>query len=138
MDAGRGTGTVPKAYTNWILFDENFKYANGSFSRVGTAGTVKSHYGDASMQNIQVTKNGYLYVYVSNESPVAVFFDNLQVIHTRGPLLEETNYYPFGLSMSGISSKALKNQYAENKFKFNSGTELQNKEFSDGSGFRVI
>jgi len=35
--------------------------------------------------------------------------------------------------MAGISDKAIKTQYAQNKFRYN-GKELQNQEFSDGSG----
>jgi RHS repeat-associated protein len=96
--------TRPKAFLNWVLLDEQFKIVNTStgFEPVGSDGEFKTFV----KTGLPISQNGYLYVYTSNESPVDVFFDNLQVTHVRGPLLEETHYYPFGLSMAGISTYA--------------------------------
>jgi RHS repeat-associated protein len=70
-----------------------------------------------------IAKNGYLYVYVSNESQQDVYFDDLNVKHYTGPLVQEQSYYPFGLQMAGISDKALNK--LSSQYKFNGGVELE-------------
>ena len=104
----------PRAFVNWLMLDEQFKYVEGSgFEQVGAgAGAdVDGPPGPFSTHvrtNMLIPKNGYLYIYVSNATPnIDVFFDNLQVTHIRGPLIETNEYYSFGLKIAALSSESL-------------------------------
>jgi RHS repeat-associated protein len=123
----------PKAYLHVLLFNEQFQLDNGNsyVLQIKNTPNVK----DNLAQLVTVNKNGYAYIYFSNESNNDIYFDNFTLSHVRGPLLEETHYYPFGLTMAGISSKAAGG--VENRKKWNKNSELENKEFSDGSGFEL-
>jgi RHS repeat-associated protein len=110
-----------KAYLTVLFFDERFNYVSdgSTYQRVQTAGDNAA---PLVLANIKAPKNGYAYVYVSNESDEPVYFDNLQVSHNRGRIVEENHYYAFGLKIAGISSHKLADTNegnTDNKYLYN-------------------
>ncbi|MGN6647749.1 MAG: RHS repeat-associated core domain-containing protein, partial [Cytophaga sp.] len=104
-DPDKATGDqIPRAYLNVIFFNERFEFV----SEGSTALRVSQPGDNASplvLSNIKAPKNGYAYIYLSNENDDPVYFDNFTVSDTRGRIIEEDHYYAFGLKIAGISSK---------------------------------
>lgn len=103
-DAQNGTGDKPKAYLTVLFFDERFNFiGEGSQAvRVQTSGGATLPFPPT-----RAPKNGYAFIYVSNESDEMVYFDNMQVSTIRGNILQESHYYPHGLKMMALSSSAM-------------------------------
>jgi RHS repeat-associated protein len=109
----------PKAYLNFVLFDDQFKLVDDN-SGVRQVKATPDELQELKVEPVVMEKSGFLYVYTSNETEQDVFFDNVILGLASGPVLEETHYYPFGLTMAGISSNALKGaNYPENRKKYN-------------------
>ncbi|WP_420386231.1 RHS repeat-associated core domain-containing protein [Roseivirga sp.] len=110
----------PRAYLNYILFDRDFVYITAGFSQVSNAADQFS----LTSLSKNIDKAGFIYVYVSNESNnnAPVYFDDLRITHTKGEIIQEDHYYPFGMNIQALSSNAPLSKV--NQFKYNEGSEF--------------
>ncbi len=128
---GGNDSSTPRAFLNYILFDEDHDYVTSGFDRMDDgAGVTPPNESavafDKMAFSIPVTKKGYIYIYVSNETPGAkVWFDDLTVTHIENEVVQADDYYPFGLTMASTSymgEDRLRNDYlfnAESEFETN-------------------
>lgn len=114
--------TKPRAYLNYILFDESMRVVeelsgvfqatgNGSWAEIGTGSPLN------------IPQNGFMAVYLSNETQITacancsnVYFDQLTVRVTEGKLKEENHYYPHGLPIVNLGSAAV--GFSENRKRY--------------------
>jgi RHS repeat-associated protein len=129
LQSTSGSTGGPKAYLNWLIFDRNYVLLNGGYTRMSA--TPKEQGQDVAHElmaspTITITQPGYIYIYLSNEetSPVEVYFDDFRVTNTKSAVVQMDDYYPFGLSISGLSYQ--RENSAPQDFKYN-GKELQDE-----------
>jgi RHS repeat-associated protein len=112
----------PKAYLNILLFDRDYNLIDAAYKQIGVNDIqgadplVKDPHGYLNREVI-VTVPGYAYIFLSNENPtqVDVYFDDLKITHSKSPVIQMDDYYPFGLS---FNSYARENS-VPNRYKYN-------------------
>ncbi|HYG39743.1 MAG TPA: RHS repeat-associated core domain-containing protein [Cytophagales bacterium] len=121
------SNTAPRAYLNYIFFDKSMKFVEAKSGFKQITGAAATTFEKLDLETV-IEKEGYLYIYVANESSsdVNVFFDDLKVTQVESPVRSHTDYYPFGLVISGLSGESAGTN--PNKYLYN-GKELQDEEF---------
>jgi RHS repeat-associated protein len=118
-------GTSPKAYLNIAFFDEQFKFIDKD-QIVPATGSNYARVSSNNDPNAVLTllqkapKNGWVYIYLTNESNEIVYFDNLAITQQHSQIAEENHYYPYGLKINSISSRSFKK--LPNKFNYQGGS----------------
>ena len=123
---------APKAFLNYILYDEYMNLiAEGS-----GALQVKEKDGWQTLETdkIKIPQNGFLRVFSNNMEATPVSINNTTLSVIPGKLVEEYNYYPYGLvfGASSANSSIKKTDYLYN------GKELQRNEFGAGNGLELV
>ncbi len=87
----------PKAYLNWILLDEQLKYVS-SYPQSGAIAVRSADVLDSLIiTSIPVTKSGYLYIWVSNETQNwNVFLYNRYLSFWERSVFKEVIHFSFG------------------------------------------
>jgi RHS repeat-associated protein len=90
---------APKAYLQYILFDENYNVVQGGYGHDLVSTAAANNHEKLTLTKT-IDQDGYLYVYVANESEINVHFDNLTVSVLGLQAQSRTEYYPFGYVLS--------------------------------------
>lgn len=128
LNKGSESGTAPKAYLNWVVFDRKYKFKSGNFKRVTTAGREYGQDGahEKLDTELTITEAGYVYLFLSNDNvalgggAVEVYFDDFKVEHIKSQVVSSQDYYPFGLTFGNYQRENSPN----NQYQYN-GKELQ-------------
>jgi RHS repeat-associated protein len=108
-------GDAMKIFVTIILFDRNYNFLDVSYDAIHSSGSMNATY---------IAKQpGYAYIYISNEHPYLtdVYFDDVAITFTPSPVVQQEDFYPFGLTFNSYTRE----NSLLNKYQYN-GKELQN------------
>jgi RHS repeat-associated protein len=118
----------PKGFVTILLFDKNYNFLDAAWDQIDADYTQSSNIAvkdafDHLQQEVTVREEGYVYIYLSNESPtqVDIYFDDVAVTHTKSRVLQYNEYYPLGLQ---TASSWTRENTTGNNFLYNQGNEL--------------
>jgi RHS repeat-associated protein len=108
---------VPNAYLKYIVLDQDSQYVYSGVQVISSAARenwqeLKLHY--------KVEQDGFVQVFVYNESGQEVFFDDITIRKDPALIVQENHYDPWGMNLVGVEKQGR----PDHKFQYN-GKEKQ-------------
>jgi RHS repeat-associated protein len=93
------SGGVPKGYLRVLVFNQDSALIDQR--TIPLTKDALGHY-QLLQDTLSIRQNGYVSVYVGNESPADVYFDELRIEHRQGLQVQENQYDPAGMELAGL------------------------------------
>ncbi|ELR71941.1 hypothetical protein C900_02126 [Fulvivirga imtechensis AK7] len=128
---------APKAYLNYMLFPEDYT-GTPQFGYDAVGDDAWGQWTELDIE-IDVPFDGYIYIYVINESTVTeCYFDDVTVVHDRNnarlQVTSTSDYYPFGMEIA--SKKYVNEGLVPNHFKYQ-GLYSEYDEYTHWNAFAI-
>jgi len=113
------------------VFDKHFNAIEASSDAIPLSSAAANDWEELSSGSIPINTNGYIYIYVANETKdnVNVHFDDIKVTLIESPANHASDYYPFGLAMDGRS-------WSSEPYRF--GYQGQFSEYDEETGWNAF
>lgn len=103
---------APVAYIRYIAYDKDSSYVDSGYQLL----TRQANGGWEKLDlEYQAQQDGFVEVYLANESYEAAWFDDMSVQHVEPMLVQENHYDPWGLNLAGIEKQGA----PEHMFQYN-------------------
>jgi RHS repeat-associated protein len=91
---------VPKGYLRVLVFNQDSALIDQRTLHLTK--DALGHY-EVLHDTLSIRRDGYVSVYVGNESAADIYFDELRIEHRQGLQVQETQYDPVGLELAGLA-----------------------------------
>jgi RHS repeat-associated protein len=112
--------TSPKGFINILVFDKEYNLVDFAFEQIDKAyvqsGSVKAPHQLLTAMSV-IRQEGYAYVFLSNEgaNELQIGFDDMEVKHTQSKVIQQEEYYPFGLTFNSyLRENSISQKYLYN------------------------
>ena len=110
---------VPYAYLKYVVYRADSSIAAEGEQLVTS--DAQDSWDTLSLSTV-IEEDGYIKIYMVNEDPVDVWFDDITIDHIQSPIAQQTDYYPFGLEIAATQYN--RDTWLENRFNRFQGQEL--------------